>query len=469
MMSKRNRNANWEGILQKTLTPIFIVGKDRSIQHFNAGCESLTGWQAREVVGQVCNYRTDAPNHSLERMTSSLCPPLDAFAGKGVVVPVFLECRAGNPLPKLIRFTPLLDSKQGLAGLLGVITEIEPPSPAEPVSPLHRHHAELAAVRHRLRKRFGNQTLVFRSPHMRRILHQIDLAQHTEASLYLQGETGTGKEHLARSVHFGGSQQRNWFVPLDCRRMSLPEMTSILERLAEVHRIDRGSDARPQPGTVYLADVDLLSRDHQEFIVRELISEGDAKKIDLRLIASGTSPLSEGIREGRLREDFAAHMGTLVIELPPLRERGEDLPLLAQHFLEQGNHDDSTQISAFAEGVISEFQRYHWPGNLDELQMVIAEARENASDGIIRLIDLPLRFRAGRDSQDFPSPQSFPPISLEKMLLDLERKMIRTALERHGFNKTKAAEMLGLNRPRLYRRMQQLNIQDLDQTRNEED
>lgn len=461
MKSERSRRGSWEGWLGKTATPIFVLGSDRSIQMFNTGCELLTGWQAKEVVGQVCNFRSDASHNSLEGMTAGLSPPAEVFAGSELEVPTYLECRGGPPIAKVIRFTPIKDAKGKVTGVVGIISAIEPPAPAEIKSPILRLHAELATVRNRLRKRFGEQTLVGQSRLMQRVVNQVGLAQKTSASLYLQGEPGTGKEHLARVIHFGGMQQRHWFVPLDCKRMSSAEMTSILERLVEVHRRGSSSESRPQPGTVYLADVEELPRDLQEMIVRDLLREPGKEEFDagLRLIAAGEGPLKEGVANEKLRIDLAAALGTLTIELPPLRERGEDLPLLSQHFLEQQNKTGNKQQTGFAEGVMEEFLRYNWPGNLDELQEVIQAACDQG-DGQIKPGDLPFRFRAGREAQDYPPPMPPEPMPLDSTLEGIEKELIVAALERNGFNKTKAAEMLQVNRARLYRRMEQLGIED---------
>jgi len=461
MKSERNRRATWEGWLGKSATPMFILGPDRAVQMFNDGCELLTGWQAKDVVGQLCNFRSDGPQNSLEGMTAGLAPPAEVLGGREMEVPTFLECRGGPPQAKVIRFTPFFDLKGKLTGILGMISPISPPAPAEIESPLLRLHAELATVRNRLRKRFGDQSLVCRCSSMQLVANQISLAQKTVAGLYLQGEPGTGKEHLARVVHFGGTRQRDWFVPLDCRRMSTAEMTSIIERLVEVHRRGGSSESRPQPGTLYLAEVEELPRDLQEMIVHDLLPDFGKGGADsgLRFIASGTRPLEVGVRDGKLRQDLEAALGTLAIELPPLRERNEDLPILAQHFLEQENRNGRVQQSGFAEGVLEEFLRYNWPGNLDELQQVISEACESA-DGQVRLGDLPFRFRAGREAQEFPPPQPHRPTPLDETLEGIEKELIVSALERNGYNKTKAAEMLQVNRARLYRRMQQLGIED---------
>ncbi|MDB5386733.1 MAG: helix-turn-helix Fis-type [Planctomycetaceae bacterium] len=173
--------------------------------------------------------------------------------------------------------------------------------------------------------------------------------------------------------------------------------------------------------------------------------------------------MTAAVAAGTLRDDLESFLGTLTIQLPPLRDREADLPLLAQHFLGEQNRKHEKQLSGFAPDVWPSMQRHAWPGNLDELQLVVQEAYEVASDKQIKLADLPFRFRTALEAQDSPPPISIQPLPLDEMLLRVETNAIQIALERSKFNKSKAAEILGINRPRLYRRMEQLGIEDREE------
>jgi DNA-binding NtrC family response regulator len=151
--------------------------------------------------------------------------------------------------------------------MLGLIASIPAPPATVAVSPARQLHAELAAARMQLRERFGSHNLVVRSPAMQRPLEQLQLAQACAVSVLLTGEAGTGREHLARHIHFGSPAKALWFVPLDCRRLDPQDVSRVVERLQEVHRTTSGGGAAPHPGTLFLADVESLPRDLQEQIV----------------------------------------------------------------------------------------------------------------------------------------------------------------------------------------------------------
>jgi DNA-binding NtrC family response regulator len=295
---------------------------------------------------------------------------------------------------------------------------------------------------------------------MAKVLNQLELARQSSACVFFEGETGSGKEHLARVIHYGGPQRANWFIPLDCRRLAADELARILERLLDLHLTGSRSGARPQPGTLYLADVEYLPRDLQERLAQAFGSRDEKSPPSLRLMSSGARSLKEAMAADAVRPDLFALLTPLSIEIPPLRSRPEDLPLLAQHFLEELNRQGDKQAGGFAEEVWHLFKRYAWPGNLDELNLVIREAFARSSDGLIKPPDLPFRFRTALDAHELPPPPAPPPLLLDEALTKVETNLIQIALERSKYNKSKAADLLGINRARLYRRMEQLGIED---------
>jgi DNA-binding NtrC family response regulator len=319
-------------------------------------------------------------------------------------------------------------------------------------------HAELAALRMTLRSRFGSSTLVARSPAMRRVLTQVEIARNHMAPVLFSGPSGSGKEHLARVVHFAGPARGSWFVPLDCRRLAADELERVLTRLIESARPATGGLAggSPQPGSVFLADVECLPRDLQERLV--LIYSNADKPPAVRLLAATCLALSTFVADPRLRTDFQAFISPMPIEVPSLSQRPDDLPLLAQHFLEEHNRDEQKQVGGFADDVWPLLARYEWPGNLDELVAVVFEARQHAVEALIRPHDLPFRFRTALAAQELPAPPDPPPMLLDPLLTKVETRLITLALSRSRNNKSKAAELLGINRARLLRRIEQLQI-----------
>jgi DNA-binding NtrC family response regulator len=463
-MKKRTRKRkNLEVWLNASTTPVFLLNASRQIVFFSFGCEQLTGWTADEIVGQASNYDSRSDGPAMEALANSLCPPPEVWAGQELRLPVYLTLRKGESAARLLNYFPLKDEQGQVKSVLGVIEPIRQPQQRIAVSPAHQLHAELAALRLNLRQRFGIKTLVCRSEPMVRALAQIQLARNSQESVFLQGEQGTGKEHIARLIHYESAARGRAFVPLDCRKLPAWELIQTFRRLFETPPEDDGGVPSLQPGTVYLQDVEHMPRDAQERLVAAYREKSSQEAARLRLMSSSTGSLQQAVESDAVRADLFYLLTTLSIELPPLRRRIDDLPPLAQHFLEGLNRGAEKQIGGFAEDVWEQFRKYNWPGNLDELTTIVAEARAACTNTVIGLGDLPFRFRTGLDAQAVGpriEPQAVP---LDPLLLQVETEQIQLALKQSRNNKSKAAELLGINRQRLHRRMQILGIEDREE------
>lgn len=440
-----------------------MITAGRRVAFFNSGCERLTGWSGVEIIGKVCDYVAGDVAADSEALSSNLCPPPEVFAGVPADVPAYLPHRNGEPLPRLLRFQPLVDDEGNLEGILGFILPIPTPMQTVDTTPTRKLHAELSALRLGLRQRFGIRTLVCKSPPMLRVLDQITVARSSTAPLLLRGEIGTGKEHIARLIHYESDSRHRTFMPLDCRRLSALELKQAVRRFLEGGRIEEHGAAGGQglrPGTLFFANVDQLSRDIQQTIVDAFGPNQSERRTDLRLIGSTSADFRKALDDDSILSEFYYLLTTLEISLPPLRARGEDLSLLAQSLLEDLNRGDAKQVGGFAENVWDRLREYQWPGNTDELRLVVTEARSNCQETTIRLEDLPFRFRTGLEAQSVGPPVAPRITPLEDLLARIEKEQIERTLEETRHNKSKAAELLGLTRPRLYRRMESLGIED---------
>ncbi len=455
MAKRKSKTINFDHWLKTTTRAVFVIDAERRVCAFNAGCESLSGWTAGDVVGETCHYASVSEVAGAAALAASLCPPPEVFAGEEASVPAYLAHQNGHPLPRMLHFFPLCDNEGRQTAVLGIVGVWPAPERAIETSPARQLHAELAALRMTLRARFASNTIVAHGLAMRRVLAQVDLAVGTRAFVIFSGSPGSGKEHLARVVHFGGSERAKSFVPLDCRRLGANELTRVWDRLLESHASDpeSGASASPLPGTVFLADVEFLPRDLQERLVGVFSKPGP-----LRLLAATTLSVAEIVSSEKIRPDFYALISLLAIELPSLAQRLDDLPVLAQHFLEELNRQGEKQVAGFDDAVWPVLTRYAWPGNLDELAIVVMEAHLHAADTLIRPHDLPYRFSNALAAQELPPPPEPPPLLLDPLLTKVETQLIGLALQRSRNNKSKAAELLGINRARLLRRIEQLHI-----------
>ncbi|HAA48293.1 MAG TPA: hypothetical protein DCE43_01135 [Planctomycetaceae bacterium] len=461
MARRRRRIEKW---LAGSQTPVFVLDTNRFVSWFNSGCEELTGWPAEEVTGWRCDYSSEFEPGTVDALLASLCPPPELDLHPGHPIPIQVACRDGQSLPQTLHVFPLNDAlgqPDGFLGILGPVRTGEPKTTTQ--TPTHQLHAELAAMRHSLRERFGHDSLLGQGPAMNRIRAQARLAGDSLSSVCLIGEPGSGREHTARAIHYSGSGGDQSFVPLDCHGLSPTEQADTIDRIFQSP--EAGSGSVFQPGSLFLADVDHLPRDIQQRLLDRLTARETTPGPALRLMVSSTRPLEEAVAEEVLLPDLHFRASTVSITVPPLRDRPGDFQPLVQHFLERHNHTAVGQVGGLSPDSWTVLGQYDWPGNLDELNLVILEAARAAAERDASLIDpddLPFAFRTGIDAQRAGGPLEQPIEPLEEVMERVEREQLGRAMQRARGNKAEAARLLGLTRPRLYRRLTQLDMLEDD-------
>uniref|UniRef100_A0A7C4QPG5 Sigma-54-dependent Fis family transcriptional regulator n=1 Tax=Schlesneria paludicola TaxID=360056 RepID=A0A7C4QPG5_9PLAN len=451
-MPRRPSSSNWIFDLAQSASAVFVVNARRQFQLFNAGCEQETGWSAADIHELRADYVTEADVRSVQAVAAALAPPPQVWHGEVVVAAVDLPHRSETPRPRLICFFPMQNEARQVSAVLGVI--ISPPAPQGPGLPVITSslHAELASLRQQLRQQFGERTLLARTAAMLRVLQQVKVAQATRIPVLIRGEPGTGKEHIARVIHYGGNSGRRSFVPFDCRHIDSLELQRTLRHFAE----ERLAEGPLAPGTLYFAHIDAAPSEVLERIAE--FAEEEQEETSQRIIVGSVTPLERLVDAQRFPQELYYRLTTLVIDVPPLRERLEELALAAQLFLEELNRDADQQVSHFHDSVLAAFRRYHWPGNLDELRLVVVEARQACDGPVILPEHLPFRFRTGADAQKVMPRQRPLPEPLAPLLERVEREQLELALMTARGNVSQAAELLGISRARLYRRMQHLGV-----------
>lgn len=458
-MAKRSRS-RLNARLTAVISPVFLIDGDRRVSFFNRGCEELTQWAAEDVLGKCCEYTTESDHTKVASLTGTLCPPAEVFAGEQLNRPIYFLTKDGRSQPRMIHFFPLANPNGDIDCVLGVVGAIPATKSPASSSPAQQLHAELSSLRALLRRRYGISTLIGTGDEMRRAIQQVSLAHRADCPVMFVGERGTGKEHAARIIHYESEHRNRAFVPLDCATMLPIDIKLTVKRMIAGESGDEPSSPLPglHPGSVYLSHAEALPRDIQEFFVDAF--GGDEIHGGIRLMTATQACPEELRRDGVWRDDFYFLVSSLSVTLPPLRRRAADLPQLAQWFLESHNRGGPRQLSGFDDAVLAEFSAYNWPGNLDELAAVVTEAHAACGGTAILVDDLPFRFRTGRDAQTVEPLESRPrSMPLEAYLEQVEREHIELVLEQAKFNKKKAADILGITRPRLYRRLEQLGIE----------
>lgn len=462
-MAKRasRKKIRFEAAINAVDSPVFLVDAQRRLVFLNDGCQALTGWTLPEVVGSVCEFASSGDAESVEALTGSLCPPQETIDGEPRdVVRRFVHRESGQTVPRMVHFYPL-DTGGQAEFVIGIVTEISTKPTGADTKIVTQVHAELAALRHELRQRYGAASILTKNVSMKRVIDQVEAARQSRATVHICGEKGTGKEHIARTIHYTSDLGQQAFVPIQCRLMPPRELHEAIRRLVEADWGERLPIAALQPGCVFLDDVDTLPRDVQQRLVDFVASPRGADfRKNVRLLSSSRVGLEDARTDEQLSDDFYYLLTSVQIELLPLRQRMDDLKILAQHFLEQRNHDRSKQVTGFSAEVWSQFEEYNWPGNLDELDEVIYEALCNSDGPVIRADHLPFRLRTGLDAQRLGPTTDGPIEALDPLLQRVEREQIERALEQAKGNKTMAARLLKITRPSLYRRMETLGLSD---------
>ncbi len=458
MAGRSRRSTGFEAWLNAATTPVYVLDRRRTVTIFNSGCEQLTGWTADEVVGERCDYTSPDDNADLERLLASLCPPPSVFEGQACASAQFVARRRQPAATRMLHHFPLRNRDEVIDRVLTIVLPVpEPPGPP-PASPTQRLHAELASLRIALRQRFGFSCMVAVADTMQRVAAQVRLAANCSESVHLTGQRGSGRSHLARIIHNESELRPRSFVPLDCEALSAVEMTRIVRRLFDKQPGSAPALPHLLAGTLYLKSLEHLGRDVQQILVENWNPAEPA--FPQRLISSSIRSLDELANDEAILPELLRLTGTLPVDLPPLHERIEDIPLLAQLFLEQTNAGRQHQIEGLAPETISALTHYNWPGNVAELDKVVTEAAAACSGTSIAPGDLPFRFRTGMDAmRTSPRPELLE-TELEPLLARVEREHIMAVLDACDGNRSEAARLLGITRPRLYRRLEQLGLTD---------
>jgi DNA-binding NtrC family response regulator len=356
--------------------------------------------------------------------------------------------------------------------VLGLITESNALS-SNPAGGQLELHAGLLRLRDQLYRRYGYDRIVGTSHAMRRVQDQVRIAVETDARVFIWGEAGTGKELIARTIHSESRRRSAPFVPIDCAVVPAEVLEADLFGCAaaasELLAAPRpGLMQRAPGGTIYLKNLSRLPRDLQAQLAAWLYrgSAGDAELADaptgLRIIASDRCDPDSILAQGDIRPDLHAALSTLLIHLPPLRDRKDDLALLGQMFIEAANSRQEKQVAGLSVSSLELLVAYDWPGNVRELEQVILDAHRRTQAMLIDSDDLTPRIKGEWGAAYAPPRAAEQAIDLDAVLLKAEKKLIELALRKARGNKSRAAELLSISRPRLYRRMEMLEMDTTD-------
>lgn len=444
------RPSNLVKFLQTVRQPLYLLDASATLLFCNRALEEWTGCEAEKLLGLKFRYHGPASRQKHEIVAVSLAPPPEVFQGEARNMILTID-HITSMSRRQARFLPLepggvlvlVDSSEATQAVVSdsVVDSAERRDAAE-------LHQLLLSLRRRQAGRYRWDRVIGSSPTMQRIRRLARLAVESSASVLIIGEEGTGKEHLASAIHYGQSADPpGALVPIDCRVLD-PELISSTI-VAFRNRFQR--EDSPRRHTLLLQGAESLP----DSLLSRIVELHTANLPRLRIIATSTLTPPRWTNHPTL----PVLLGTILIELPPLRERPDDLPLLAQMLLEEQNENARHQRAGFSSGALDTLAAYSWPGNIEELERVVAEAHGKGTTPLVGSPELPERLRHVFDAAAQVPPEE-PSIQLEEFLQQVERELIRRALDRASDNKSKAAELLGISRPRLYRRMEFFGLID---------
>lgn len=311
--------------------------------------------------------------------------------------------------------------------------------------------------RQELLEKYQIKNVVGRSPQMLQVYKTIAKVADSKSTILIYGERGTGKELIARSIHYNSNRNHRPFIPVDCASLVETLMESELfghvrGAFTGAHSTKKGLIEEADGGTLFLDEIGNLSLTVQAKLLRFLqeheikrVGGTESIKVDVRIIAATNQPLEPLIKANKFREDLFDRLNVVSISLPPLRERKEDIPLLANYFLRRFAQENQKNVSHFSPEALDLLTQYSWPGNVRELEHTIERAVILTNYPVILPEDLPKKlFEEVRES-GFKFPEKLLPLK------EIEKRYVVKVLEETGGNKKKASEILGIDRTTLYR------------------
>ena len=432
-----------DSILESISDGVFTVNTDWLVSSFNRAAEEITGVSRREAIGRPCSevFRSNMCGTDCAlQQTLKTGQPVIGKSG-------YIIDRDGNRIPISVSTAVLRDGDGHVIG--GAET--------------FRDLSEVEALRQELAGRVRVGDLVSRSPLMQRLFEVLPAIAASPSTVLILGETGTGKELIARTIHDLSLRREGPFIAVNCG--ALPD--TLLE--SELFGYKAGAftgAAKDKPGrfalarggSIFLDEIGEISPALQIRLLRVLqdrsyepLGGTRSETAEVRVIVATNRDLAQQVRSGAFREDLYYRVNVVRVELPPLRRRKEDIPLLAEQFIHHFNRLQGRSVCGITAEALALLMAHDWPGNVRELENVIERAFILCREGDIDMRHLPDELTArgkpaGTDS-DFRSAHE---------LLDIQA--IRAALERHGCNREAAARELGIHKTTFFRRLKKLGI-----------
>ncbi len=443
-----------EALLATIPCAVFMVDRNHRIIYWNQSAEELTQYLAEEIVGATCDkLRMNICASQDPAIRKAFCPLLSG--GSEGEVECEMRRKDGSSVPIMRRSRPVYDGRGQLVGAIEALID---------VSLIKQARTEIRVLKHEIARRGRYGALVGRSDQMRKLYDMIAVVAPTDANVVIEGETGTGKELVAKTIHGESRRSQGVFLAVNCG--ALPE--SLLE--AELFGHKRGAFTgaiedregcfeAAAGGTLFLDEIGEMPLSSQVRLLRVLqekqitrVGEAVPRTVNVRIIAASNKPLADLVESGQFREDLYYRLRVVGLVVPPLRDRRQDIPDLVAHFIARFNEEYDKSIEGCSAKAMDLLLRHRWAGNIRELEHAVEHAfvvtaREQK---VLTTVSLPKELfqKAGSASE----PECNDPREID------EETRIRNALAAADGNKSQAARMLGITRAGLYKKIRRLGL-----------
>jgi PAS domain S-box-containing protein len=433
-----------EAIINSIADGVFTISKDMLLTSFNRSAERITGYKAAEVLGKPCRsvFRSKGCDEA--------CPVRSTFLTGKPTAGVEMEVTAkdGTKIPVSMSTAFLRDENGEVIGGVEIFRDL----------------SSVRRLTEELKSKYSFRNIIGKSHKMREVYRLITSVAPTNVTVLIQGETGTGKELVARAVHYESPRATKPFVVVNCA--ALPETLLESELFGHVKGAFTGatSDRKGRfeisdGGTLFLDEISEISPAIQVKLLRVLETKefervGDSRttRVDVRLICATNRNLREVVTSGDFREDLFYRINVVAINLPPIRDRDEDIPLLVNHFIQKFNQETGKKVEGVSQEAMDLLLDYSWPGNVRELENAMGHAFVHCT------ADKILREHLPQDVLEAAPRIAGPAWGKMGSLEEVEKTVIEEMLRRSKGNRSLAARRLGISRSSLWRKIKRYGL-----------